>query len=56
LQDNIRRDAGTECHVVEDINPYNIQEDIEQPHANQEKCGAANTRKADVREGDTGGS
>lgn len=55
-QDNIRRYIGTECHAVEDVNPYNSHEDIKQTRADQEKCGAANNRRMDVREGATGSS
>jgi hypothetical protein len=52
---NIRGDSGTECHAVEDVDPYNSHEDIEHPSADQEKNGAAKTRSTDVREGATGG-
>jgi len=52
-QDNIRRDAGTEYHAVEDVNPYNSYEDIEKPKEYQEKYDATNTRRADIREGAT---
>ena len=41
---------------MEDVDPYNSHEDIEQPSADQEKNGAAKTRSTDVREGGTGGS
>jgi hypothetical protein len=54
-QDNIRKDAGTECHVVDDVDPYKSHEHIEQPREDQEKNGAANT-STDVREETTGGS
>ncbi|KEH19848.1 hypothetical protein MTR_8g469420 [Medicago truncatula] len=55
-QYNIRRDASTECHVEEHVDPYNSYEDIEPPRADQEKYGAANTRSTNVKEGNTGGS
>jgi len=55
-QDNIRTYAGTECHAAEDANPYNSHEEIEIPRADQEKYGAANIRRDDVREGATKGS
>jgi len=55
-QDNIRRDASAECHVVEDVDPYNSHEDIEQPRAGQEKYCAVNTKSTDVKEGATGGT
>jgi hypothetical protein len=54
-QDNIRKDAGSECHAVEDCDPYKSHADIEQPRADQEKYGAVNTSTND-REGSIGGS
>jgi len=51
----MRQDACTECHVVEEVNPYSSQEGIGQPCANQEKNDKDNTRKMDVREGAIGG-
>ena len=38
---------------MDDVDPYNSHEDIELPHADQEKYGEANT-STDVKEGATG--
>ena len=41
---------------MEDVNPSDSHQDIEQPHAYQEKNGAYDTRRADVWERGIGGS
>lgn len=54
-QDKIRKDAGTECQSMDEVDPCNPNEDIEQLQEYQEDYEAADTN-TDDREGTTGGS